>query len=49
MKDYNIHIIINPIYNRRERKFKIVKTIIILIFNISILIYNRERFRKLII
>ena len=46
MKEYNICIIINFIYNRRRRKSKIIKIIIILIFNIFILIYNRKRFKK---
>ena len=40
---------INFIYNRRIKKFKIIKIIIILIFNISILIKRgRERSRKFI-
>ena len=41
MKEYNILIIINSIYNRRARKSKII-----LIFNIFILIRDRRRFKK---
>ena len=49
MKECDIRIIINLIYNRRKRKFKISKIIIILIFNIFILIRSRGRFKKFII
>ena len=49
MEECDARIVANPTYNRRERKFRIVKTIIILISSIFILVRGRERFKKFII